>query len=155
MANETTLILVKPDGVQRGLIGQILSRFEAKGLQLVGLKLMTCSTELLEQHYSDHKERPFFPGLVKFMSSGPIVALALRGQSAISVARTLIGPTDGKEAAPGTIRGDYGMSRSYNLIHGSDSPEAATKELGLFFPEGTIDHDLDRLGWVYDASEDV
>ena len=152
---ETTLVLVKPDGVQRGLVGNIVSRFEAKGLQIVGMKLMRADQSLLEAHYSDHKERPFFPGLVKFMGSSPVVALALRGHGAIGVVRGLMGKTDGKESAPGTIRGDFGMSRSYNLVHGSDSAENATKELGLWFSEGVTEGTLDRLGWVYDPSEDA
>jgi nucleoside-diphosphate kinase len=152
---QTTLVLVKPDGVQRGLVGEVISRFEAKGLQIAGLKMLVPGRELLEAHYSDHKERPFFPGLVKFMGSGPVVALALRGNGAIPVVRNLMGVTDGKEAAPGTVRGDFGMSRSYNLVHGSDSPESAAKELGLWFAEGLVEGELDRLGWVYDPSEDA
>lgn len=152
---QTTLVLVKPDGVQRGLVGEVISRLESKGLQLVGLKLMRAPQELLEAHYSDHKERPFFPGLVAFMGSSPVVAMAWRGHGAIPVVRGIMGKTDGKESAPGTIRGDYGMSRSYNLVHGSDSEGAAEKELGLWFAEGTVDYDASRLGWVYDASEDA
>ncbi len=152
---QTTLVLVKPDGVQRGLVGEILSRLEAKGLQLVGLKLMQASQELLEAHYSDHKERPFFPGLVAFMQSGPVVAMAWQGVDAIPVVRGIMGKTDGKESAPGTIRGDFGMSRSFNLVHGSDSPESAAKELGLWFAEGPINYELSRSDWVYDKSEDA
>ncbi len=152
---ETSLVLVKPDGVQRGLVGSIIARFEAKGLQIAGLKLVRPEMSLLEAHYRDHKERPFFPGLVKFMSSGPVVAIALRGYGAIGVARNLMGTTDGKESPPGTIRGDHGMSRSYNLVHGSDSAAAAEKELGLWFPEGLQDAQLDSLTWVYDPSEDA
>ncbi len=153
MADQTTLVLVKPDGVQRGMVGQVISRLEAKGLQMVGLKLMVCTRDLLEQHYSEHVEKPFFEGLVGFMSSGPIVAMAWRGDDAIPVIRGLMGPTDGRAAPAGTIRGDYGMSRSFNLVHGSDSPEAATKELGLFFSEGLVEGELDRLKWVYDAND--
>jgi nucleoside-diphosphate kinase len=150
---ETTLILVKPDGVQRGLVGSIIGRFEAKGLQLVGLKLLRAPRELLEKHYAVHKERPFFGSLLAFMSSGPVVALALRGESAISVARKLIGATNGADAEAGTIRGDYGMSKSFNMVHGSDSAENAALELSLWFAEGVVDHDLDSLRWVYDPSE--
>ena len=150
---ETTLILVKPDGVQRGLIGSVIARFEAKGLQVVGLKLLNAPRELLEKHYAVHKERPFFGSLLEFMSSGPVVALALRGEGAIAVARKLIGATDGAEAEAGTIRGDYGMSKSFNMVHGSDSAENAAMELGLWFSEGTVDYQLDSLRWVYDPSE--
>lgn len=152
---QTTLVLVKPDGVQRGLVGEVISRLEAKGLQLAGLKLMQAPQDLLEAHYSDHKERPFFPGLVAFMGSAPVVAMAWRGHGAIGVVRGIMGKTDGKESAPGTIRGDYGMSRSYNIVHGSDGEASAEKELGLWFAEGLVDYDLARLGWVYDASEDA
>ncbi len=150
---ETTLVLVKPDGVQRGAIGNIISRFEAKGLQLVGMKLMAPPRELLEKHYAVHAERPFFGSLLRFMSSGPVVALAVRGESAIAVVRTLVGATNGAEAAPGTIRGDLGMSKSFNLVHASDGADTAAFEMGLWFPEGTVAHDLDGLRWVYDADE--
>ena len=134
---ETTLLIVKPDGVQRGLVGEIVGRFEKKGLQLVGMKMMQIPHSLAETHYQDHKERPFYPGLVKFMTSSPLVALALEGPNAIEVSRKLMGATFGFKADPGTIRGDFGISNQYNLVHGSDGPEAAERELGLFFPEGT------------------
>lgn len=150
---ETTLVLVKPDGVQRGLAGQILARFEAKGLQVVGLKLMTPGRDLLEKHYAVHKERPFFGSLLDFMSSGPVVAMALRGDDAITVARNLIGSTDGKAAAPGTIRGDFGMSKSFNLVHGSDGADTARDELALWFGGELLDYDLQSLRWVYDPSD--
>ncbi len=150
---ETTLILVKPDGVQRGLIGSVINRFEAKGLQLVGLKMLNAPRELLEKHYAVHSERPFFGSLLEFMSSGPVVALALKGEGAISVARKLIGATNGAEAEAGTIRGDYGMSKSFNMVHGSDSAENAEMELGLWFEDGTLDYELNGLRWVYDPSE--
>ena len=116
---ETTYVMVKPDGVQRGLIGEIIGRFEQKGLKLVGLKAMVPSEETARTHYAVHAERPFFPGLIKFVTSGPVVCMAWAGRDAISVARNLIGPTNGREAAPGTIRGDYGMDIGYNMIHGS------------------------------------
>ena len=145
---ETTLVLVKPDGVQRGLIGSILSRFEAKGLQVVGLKLVRPAVELLEKHYAVHKERPFFGSLLKFMSSGPVVAIALRGEGAVAVIRNLMGETNGAESPPGTIRGDFGMSRSFNLVHGSDALETAEFELGLWFGDELLAYDLDRLAWV-------
>ena len=149
---ETTLILFKPDAVQRALCGTILSRFEAKGLKIVGMKLMTISQELAAEHYEAHKERPFYPGLVKFMTSSPVAALALRGVGAIAMCRQMMGATFGPEAEAGTIRGDFGSSRSFNLVHGSDSPEAAERELSLFFPDGLVDWDY-QSGWIYDAEE--
>ena len=152
MAMETTLVLVKPDGVQRGLIGSVISRLEAKGLQLVGLKLLKPARELLEQHYAVHKERPFFGSLLAFMSSGPVAAIAVRGDGAIETVRRMMGPTHGAEAPAGTIRGDYGMSKSFNLVHGSDGADTAAFELPLWFPAGELlDYDLDALRWVYDV----
>jgi len=152
MAMETTLVLVKPDGVQRGLVGAVLSRFEAKGLQLVGLKLLKPARELLEQHYAVHKERPFFQSLLGFMSSGPVAAIAVRGDGAIETVRRMMGSTNGAEAAAGTIRGDYGMSKSFNIVHGSDGTDTAAFELPLWFPGGALlDYDLDGLRWVYDV----
>ena len=127
---ETTLIILKPDAVQRGLMGKIISRFEDKGLQVVGAKLMTIPMSLAERHYESHKGKGFYAGLVKFMTSSPVLVLALRGNGAITIARNLMGATFGSKAAPGTIRGDFGVSNSFNLIHGSDSPEAAERELG-------------------------
>ncbi|MFA6043983.1 MAG: nucleoside-diphosphate kinase [Phycisphaerales bacterium] len=150
---ETTLIIFKPDAVQRGLTGRILTRFEDKGLQVVGMKLMQISQQLAATHYEAHKERPFYPGLVKFMTSSPVVVLALRGNGAIAIARNLMGATFGSKAAPGTIRGDFGVSNSFNLIHGSDSPEAAERELKLFFGPGEV-LTWPRHGdaWIYDMS---
>ena len=150
---ETTLIILKPDAVQRGLVGRIISRLEDKGLQLVGLKLMRIDDELASRHYADHREKPFYPGLVRFMTSSPVVVAAVRGVGAIAVCRNLMGATFGSKAAAGTIRGDFGVSNSFNLIHGSDSPEAATKELALFFGDGGVlqfDRPIDQ--WVYDIS---
>jgi nucleoside-diphosphate kinase len=152
---ERTLILLKPDAVQRGLVGQVLSRFEQKGLKIVAMKLMQISPALAAKHYEAHKERKFYPGLVKFMTSSPVVALALEGIDAIKICRTLMGATFGADAAPGTIRGDFGVSRSYNLVHGSDSPEAATRELGLFFPEGLVEFDYAAINWIYDPVEEL
>ncbi len=154
---ERTLILLKPDTVQRGLIGPILTRFEQKGLKLVAMKLRQFKPDLLERHYSDHAARPFFRGLVEYMSSGPVVALALEGVDAITVCRNLIGKTNGREAAPGTIRGDFAMSFSTNLVHGSDSPEAAKKELGIFFPEAeeTIAWSPVTEPWTYNVEEEL
>lgn len=150
---ETTLIILKPDAVQRGLMGRILSRFEDKGLQVVGCKLMQITQDLAARHYEAHKAKPFYPGLVKFMTSSPVLVLAIRGNGAITIARNMMGATFGSKAAPGTIRGDFGVSNSFNLIHGSDSPEAAEKELALFFGKGEV-MNWNRAGdaWVYDMS---
>ena len=150
---ETTLIILKPDAVQRGLMGRIISRFEEKGLQIVGAKLMTISKELAATHYESHQGKPFYDGLVSFMTSSPVLVLAIRGVGAISICRKLMGATFGSNAEPGTIRGDFGVSNSFNLIHGSDSPEAATRELGLFFNDGeVVEFDRAIEGWVYDLS---
>jgi len=143
-----TYVMVKPDGVQRGLIGQIINRFERKGLKLVGLKSVVPSLELAETHYEVHKERPFYSGLIKFITSGPVVAMVWEGVDAINVARTLIGSTNAREAPPGTIRGDLGMDMGYNMIHGSDSEENAKIEIGLWFPEGLLDWSYDASRWI-------
>ena len=150
---ETSLIILKPDAVQRGLMGRIISRFEEKGLQIVGAKLMHISHELAAKHYADHASKPFYPGLVKFMTSSPVLVLAIRGNGAVTICRNLMGATFGSKAAGGTIRGDFGVSNSFNLIHGSDSPEAAVRELGLFFKDGEV-LDFARAGdaWVYDMT---
>jgi nucleoside-diphosphate kinase len=150
---ETTLIILKPDAVQRGLMGRILSRFEDKGLQVVGCKMMQIPMSLAERHYEAHKTKGFYPGLVKFMTSSPVLVLALRGNGAIGIARNMMGATFGSKAAPGTIRGDFGVSNSFNLIHGSDSPEAAERELGLFFGPGEVQN-WPRAAdqWVYDMA---
>jgi len=153
---ERTLIILKPDAVQRGLAGEIITRFEKKGLQVVGLKLMRIPQTLAETHYAPHKGKGFYEGLVKFMTSSPVVVLALAGKDSIAIARSLMGATFGSKAAPGTIRGDFGVSNSFNLIHGSDSPEAAQRELGLFFkPEELIDWTPASLIWVYDFFKGV
>ena len=150
---ETTLIILKPDAVQRGLMGEIITRFERKGLQIVGAKLMQIPNSLAERHYEAHKARPFYPGLVAFMTSSPVLVLALRGVGAIAISRSMMGATFGSKADAGTIRGDYGVSNSFNLIHGSDSPEAAERELGLFFADGEV-LAWERAGekWIYDLS---
>ena len=150
---ETTLIIFKPDAVQRGLMGRILSRFEDKGLQVVGCKLMQISQELAATHYEAHKTKGFYAGLVKFMTSSPVLVLAVRGNGAITICRNMMGATFGSKAAPGTIRGDFGVSNSFNLIHGSDSPEAAERELKLFFKAGEVLNFPRAVeGWVYDMS---
>ena len=154
MALERTLIILKPDAVQRGLCGEIITRFEKKGLQIVAAKLMKIPQKLAETHYEPHKGKPFYPGLVKFMTSSPVLVLVLAGKDAIAIARKMMGATFGSKAEPGTIRGDFGVSNSFNLIHGSDSPESATRELGLFFkPDELLDWTPAGQGWVYDLSK--
>ncbi len=143
--------MVKPDGVQRGLVGEIIKRFEQKGLRMVGLRQEIPSQEIASQHYAVHSERPFYPGLLKFITSGPVVAMAWRGSDAISVARNLIGPTDGRQAAPGTIRGDYAMDIGHNIIHGSDGEDTAEFELGLWFPGGLNEWNRTIEDWVYEG----
>ena len=135
---QTTLIILKPDCVQRGLMGEVLARFEAKGLKIVGARFMQVPEDLAKKHYAEHDGKPFFPNLIEFITSTPVMVLAVQGPEAITVCRTMIGKTDGKEAAPGTIRGDLGISKSTNLVHGSDSPESAERELGIWFNEGEI-----------------
>ena len=135
---ERTLILLKPDAVQRRLIGPILERFERKGLKICGMKLMQISGDLAATHYEAHQGKPFYDGLVGFMTSAPVVALALEGNKAISGCRKLMGATFGCDAEAGTIRGDFGISNGFNLVHGSDSPAAAERELSLFFNEGEL-----------------
>ena len=154
---ERTLVLLKPDCLQRGLAGRILSRFEEKGLRVVGLKLRSFERATLERHYEVHKARPFYGALVNFMSSGPVVAIALEGIDAIEVTRNLMGATNARKAAPGTIRGDFGMSFSNNLVHGSDGPESAQKELALFFgqPGELVDWTPATLEWTYSAAEEL
>jgi len=133
MATERTFLAIKPDGVQRGLVGEIIGRFERKGFKLVGLKQLTPTRSLVEEHYGVHRERPFFAGLVDFLSSGPVVAMVWEGDGVIVSARTLIGATKPLEAAPGTIRGDLAINIGRNVIHGSDAPETAEFEIGLWF----------------------
>lgn len=132
---DRTLILVKPDAFARGLTGEIVARFERKGLTIVAMRHMTVTRELAERHYAEHAERPFFGELVQFITSGPIVALVLEGLDAVKAARQAIGATNPLEAAPGSIRGDYAIAVGQNMVHGSDSPESATREAALFFPE--------------------
>jgi nucleoside-diphosphate kinase len=148
-SRERSLVIVKPDGVQRGLATAILERLERRGLKLVGLKLMQVSPELAERHYGIHKGKPFYEGLVSYITSGPVVVAAFEGPNAISIIRTTMGATNAADAAPGTIRGDYAVEIGRNLIHGSDSPESAEHELGLFFGSGELlsyQRDVDR--WI-------
>ena len=130
---EKTLIILKPDAIQRRLIGRVIQRFEDKGLIMAGMKLMQISRDLAERHYAPHKGKPFYPGLIDYITSGPVVVMVLAGDRAIEISRKLMGKTFGYEAEPGTIRGDFGASRSYNLVHGSDSPESAETEIALYF----------------------
>lgn len=133
MATENTFIMIKPDGVARGLVGEVVSRFERKGLKLEQIRGLTITEELARTHYAEHVDKPFFPELLEFITSGPVVAMEWSGEDAISVCRTLMGATDPKAATPGTIRGDLGLVVTENLVHGSDGPESAARELGIFF----------------------
>lgn len=135
---EKTLILIKPDGVQRGLVGAIIDRFERRGLKLIGTKFMQMSPELAGKHYEVHRDRPFYKGLVEYITSGPIVAMVWEGKDAVAAARSTMGVTNPTAAAPGTIRGDFALEIGRNLVHGSDSPENAIKEVNLFFTEAEL-----------------
>jgi nucleoside-diphosphate kinase len=148
---ERTFLAVKPDGVQRGLVGEIIRRYESKGFTLVGLKLMQVSRELAEQHYDVHKGKPFFAGLVEFITSGPVVAMVWEGEGVVASARKIIGATNPLTSEPGTIRGDYGVSIGRNLIHGSDAPETAQREIGLWFkPEELVGWQPTLTPWLYE-----
>lgn len=156
MAVERTFIICKPDAVQRGICGEILTRFERKGLKMIGGKLISVSRELAETHYGEHKGKPFYDGLVDFITKSPVLCLALEGPYATSVARKLIGKTFGNEAEPGTIRGDYGISKGMNLIHGSDSVESAQRELELWFkPEELLSYERPADAWVSNEEDRV
>jgi len=151
---ERTLVLVKPDGVQRLLVGRILARFEERGLKLVGLKLVHVDRALAEQHYAVHREKPFFGGLVDFITSSPLVAVALDGPNAIAVVRSMVGATRPHEAAPGTIRGDFALETAQNLIHASDGPETAAMELALWFsPDELISYEREIDRWALAPEE--
>ncbi len=147
---ERTFIMVKPDGVQRNLIGEIVSRFEKKGYQLVAAKLMQVPQDLAEKHYAEHREKPFFQELVDFITSGPVFAMVWQGEGVIATARQMMGKTNPQEALPGTIRGDFGLTVGKNVIHGSDSPESAEREIDLWFNEDEI-LDYKKTGdeWLY------
>ena len=135
---ERTFIMVKPNGVTRGLVGEVVRRFEQRGLTLRGMKLMRLSRELAERHYAEHVGKPFYESLVTFVISGPVVVMVWEGNEAITVARTMIGATDPVDAAPGTIRGDFATVMEENVVHGSDSPESAVREIGLFFTDAEL-----------------
>ncbi len=150
---ENTLVFIKPDGIKRRLVGEILGRFEAKGLQIVALKMIQIPRETAERHYAAHKGKPFYPGLIAYISSSPVIGLVLRGRNAIAVTRSLMGATFGSKAVPGTIRGDLAISDGLNLVHGSDSPEAAAQEIALYFrPEELHQQPAADQAWVYDCS---
>ena len=138
MPVERSLILFKPDAVQRKLCGELLTRIERKGLKVIGLKMLRVTPELSKQHYAEHVTKKFYPFLEEFITSGPVVAVAIEGLEAVKVMRAMMGSTNGRDSAPGTIRGDYGSSRQMNLIHGSDSPEAAQRELAIYFQPGEL-----------------
>ncbi|MFD3446106.1 nucleoside-diphosphate kinase [Microbacteriaceae bacterium 4G12] len=147
---EKTFLMVKPDGVQRNLIGEIVSRFEKKGFQLVGAKLMQISKETAEKHYAEHKERPFFGELVDFITSSPVFAMVWQGEDVIATARNMMGKTNPKEAAAATIRGDFGLTVGKNVIHGSDSPESAEREIAIFFKEEElVEYGKLMNEWIY------
>jgi nucleoside-diphosphate kinase len=131
---ERTLVLVKPDGVRRGLIGEVVSRFERLGFRVLDMKMMVIEESLASEHYAEHVDKPFYGELVSYITSGPVVAMALEGDSAVEIVRKVMGATNAAQAAPGTIRGDFAVGITENLVHGSDSPASATRELGLFFP---------------------
>lgn len=135
MATESTFVMVKPDGVRRGLVGEVISRFESKGMTLEEMRMLTIDDDLASRHYAEHVDKPFFGELAAFITSGPVVAMQWSGESAVVVARTLMGTTNPAEAAPGTIRGDFGAIITENIVHGSDSPTSAERELALFFQD--------------------
>lgn len=146
---ERTFLMIKPDGVQRGLIGEIMSRFERKGLQLVAAKFMTVSKELAQKHYEEHEGKPFYEPLLAFITSGPVFAMVWQGDNVIALTRALIGKTNAVDALPGTIRSDFAVHTNFNLIHGSDSPENAVREISIFFtPEQLVDYEQTMQRWV-------
>lgn len=152
---QRTLLLIKPDGVQRQLVGRILSRVEDKGLKMVGLKMMNLDRETAEEHYAQHEDKPFYDDLLEFITADPLIAAVLEGPEAIPVLRKLLGETFGQDATPGTIRGDFGQSRGYNLVHGSDSKDSAKREISLFFsPDELQDYDLPNDTWHF-QQEDI
>ena len=152
---ERTLIILKPDAVQRRLAGRIIQRFEDKGLKIVGMKFMRISRALAEQHYASHHGKPFYPRLIDYITGGPVILMVLQGERCLEIARTLMGSTFGYEAAPGTLRGDFGCGQTYNLVHGSDSAETARMEIGLFFDDDELlDYTLADQDWVFPQKEE-
>jgi nucleoside-diphosphate kinase len=151
---ERTLVLVKPDGVQRGLIGEVIGRFERKGLRIAAMKQMSLDRDTAEHHYAEHNDKPFFSELVAFITSGPVVALVVEGPGAVATVRQMMGVTDPAQAAPGTIRGDHGLTIGMNIVHGSDSPERAIVEMDLFFrPEEVTDYRRDVERWILEQPQ--
>lgn len=151
MAVERTFVAVKPDGVERILVGEVVGRFERRGLKIVGMKFMKVTKEMAEQHYGEHKGKPFYDGLVSYITSGPIVAMALEGKDAVALARQVIGATKPKDAAPGTIRGDLAVEIGRNIVHGSDSPENGQREIGIFFkPEELVEWTGSLNKWIWE-----
>lgn len=148
---ERTFVMIKPDAVQRGLIGEIISRLERKGLKIAAMKMLNVDKDLAERHYAEHREKPFFQSLVDYITSGPVVAMVVEGKNAVKVVRTLVGATNPQEALPGTIRGDFGMDIGRNVIHASDSIESAEREISLFFkPEEIIEYRRIDEDWLYE-----
>ncbi len=149
---ERSFVMVKPDGVQRGLAGEVMHRLERRGLKLVGCKLVRVSQDLAERHYAEHKGKPFYPGLIQFITSSPVLAMVWEGEKAIGIIRTTMGATDPAQAGPGTIRGDFAVDKGQNLVHGSDGPESAEREIALWFkPEELAEYRRDIDNWVYPA----
>jgi nucleoside-diphosphate kinase len=147
--SDRTLILIKPDGVQRALVGRVIDRYEQRGLRIAGLKLMQAQRGLAERHYAAHSDKPFFPGLIEFITSGPLVAMAVEGPNAIEVCRAINGATRPNEAAPGSIRGDFALETGMNIVHASDSTESATAELALWFDESElVDYERSVDVWI-------
>jgi nucleoside-diphosphate kinase len=150
MAIERTFVMVKPDGVQRGLIGRVIQRFEDKGLKIVALRMLHIDEKLAGRHYEEHTEKPFFQELVDFITSGPVAAMVLEGDNAIAQVRTLMGATDPQKSPPGSIRGDFGMILSKNIVHGSDKPESASREISLFFNDDQLmEYKRINEDWLY------
>ena len=152
MESERTLVLIKPDAVQRGLVGEIISRLERRGLHPVGMKLMQIPTVMAERHYAEHRAKPFFAGLVEFITSSPVVAMVWEGPGAVAMVRAMMGATDPAKSPPGTIRGDLAVSLAMNVVHGSDSPESAAREVAIFFGDGElIEWDSTGAAWIVAA----
>lgn len=148
MSVQRTLVLCKPDAVQRGLVGDVIARFERKGLKLAGLKMVSVDAELAKQHYEEHLQKPFYPELSEFITSSPVIAMAIEGENAVEVVRGLMGTTNPQQAAPGTIRGDFGLNLTKNIVHGSDSVVSAERELSLFFTPGELhDYQMTMSAW--------
>lgn len=148
---ERTFVMVKPDGVQRGLVGEIISRLEKKGLKIVAMKMLRIPKEAAEKHYEEHKTKPFFSSLISYITSGPVVAMVVEGRNAIKVVRKLVGATNPSDAEPGTIRGDFGLDVGRNVVHASDSLRSAEREIGIFFkPDEILSYEIEVERWVYE-----